>query len=296
MIDKNTDEIDFIEIYRSLVKEKFIVLTTVALCSLLAIIYSLLLPNIYTSSSTLTISESSGNQQNMLSGLGGLAGLPGINLGATTSKNSYAQTIIFSRQFLEHLLKRNQIKHFITAAESYEYSSDKITFNTNYNFESNNWNKDKKGLSLEPSLLETHKIYKNMVSYKEDSETGYMELSVSHISPAFAKKLLGLIITETNNLSRIIDLNDSTEALEYYYKQLKETSQVEVRQSINTLIEMQLKKKMMANVKEDYLLEVLDKPFVPEEKSSPVRTLIVLYGILAGFILSCLIVFYKKRT
>ena len=59
---------------------------------------------------------------------------------------------------------------------------------------------------------------------------------------------------------------------------------------------MQLKKKMMANVKEDYLLEVLDKPFVPEEKSSPVRTLIVLYGILAGFILSCLIVFYKKRT
>ena len=79
-----------------------------------------------------------------------------------------------------------------------------------------------------------------------------------------------------------------TEALEYYYKQLKETSQVEVRQSINTLIEMQLKKKMMANVKEDYLLEVLDKPFVPEEKSSPVRTLIVLYGILAGFILSCL--------
>ena len=203
MIEKNNNEIDFIEIFNALYKEKLAVILITTLCTLLACVYSLLLPNIYTSSSTLTIAESSGNQQETFPGFAGLSGLSGISFGGATSENSYAQTIIFSRQFLDHILSKNQIKHLIVESESYDLSLNQITFNKSYDHETKKWNFDKNGLSLEPSLLETHKTYKNMVSFEEDSETGYMQLSVSHISPVFAKNLLEIIINETNNLTRI---------------------------------------------------------------------------------------------
>ena len=44
---------------------------------------------------------------------------------------------------------------------------------------------------------------------------------------------------------------------------------------------------MLANVREEYVLKVLDPPVVPEEKSEPKRAIIVLLISIFGGFLGC---------
>jgi LPS O-antigen subunit length determinant protein (WzzB/FepE family) len=50
-----------------------------------------------------------------------------------------------------------------------------------------------------------------------------------------------------------------------------------------------MKKKMLARVKTNYLLEPLDLPYIPEERTSPRRTFIVLIGTMVGFFIGIML-------
>ena len=54
-------------------------------------------------------------------------------------------------------------------------------------------------------------------------------------------------------------------SLDYLYQKLDETFQDNVKLSISSLIESQLKKQTLAKVKDNYLVDPLDSPFIPEE-------------------------------
>ena len=77
------------------------------------------------------------------------------------------------------------------------------------------------------------------------------------------------IIAEINSLNRQVDIAKSSQALSYLKKELSKTSLVEIKRSINQLIESQLETQMLAKINEDYSLIILETPFVPERKSKP---------------------------
>ena len=55
-----------------------------------------------------------------------------------------------------------------------------------------------------------------------------------------------------------------------------------------------MEKLMTANIKSDYLIEVIDAPFIPEKKFKPSRALIVILATFFGLILSIVFVFFLK--
>ena len=57
--------------------------------------------------------------------------------------------------------------------------------------------------------------------------------------------------------------------LQYLNKQYTLSPQKNIRESINQLVEAQMKIQMLANVRKDYMIRPLDKPFRPNEKSGP---------------------------
>ena len=150
-----------------------------------------------------------------------------------------------------------------------------------------------------PSNLEVYEAYRETLSASIDKKTGFISISATHISPQFAYDFLSLVIQEVNSLSRVRDLEESEEALKFLKIQLSETQNVDIGRSINQLIESQLKTQMLANVRPDYLLQILDQPYIPILKSSPQRSLICIFGTLLGFFLGMVIVlskyfFYEK--
>ena len=123
-----------------------------------------------------------------------------------------------------------------------------------------------------------------------------MSMTVSHQSPYFAKDFLSLIIQEANYLSRERNLLESKKSLEYLNEELLKTKQSEVVLAISSLIESQLKNQMFARAKDNYLLQPIDTPYIPEQRSSPQRKQIVVFGAFIGFILSMFVVLIRYFT
>ena len=80
---------------------------------------------------------------------------------------------------------------------------------------------------------------------------------------------------------------------------LQETKVTEVKISINELIQNQLETLMLTNIKSDYFLTIIDKPFLPEKKTSPSRAVISIVGFLLGILFSFIylvVVFLRSRN
>ena len=99
------------------------------------------------------------------------------------------------------------------------------------------------------------------------------------------KEFLDLIIREADSLMREKDLQQSSDALEYLINEISKTSLIDMKSSMNQLIQSQLETQMMAKISTDYALKVIEPPFIPERKFSPSRSLISLVGTMLGFVL-----------
>ena len=107
-------------------------------------------------------------------------------------------------------------------------------------------------------------------------------MRVRHRSPIFAKELVDLIVQEVNEQQRSNDIKEADASLEYLQDQLNQTEQINIKSSISSLIENQIKTKMFANVRTDYIIKPIDNSYVPELRSSPQRTRFVLTNTCIG--------------
>ena len=175
------------------------------------------------------------------------------------------------------------------AAKSYNSESQELLFDQKlYDSGTKTWKK-----KPIPSYIETHKTYTGMVSISQDIKTGFISINIEHISPVFSKDFLELIIRESNELLRKKDMEESKQGLEYLTSELSKTPFVEIKESINSLIEAQLETQMLAQINQDYILIEIEPPFIPEKKSKPSRRLICVIGTMIGGMLSLLIVLIR---
>ena len=88
-----------------------------------------------------------------------------------------------------------------------------------------------------------------------------------------------------NILKRNKEIESSSEALSYLKEKLLKTPLVEIKESINLLIQAQLEQQMLAQVHDDFSLVIVDPPFIPEKKSKPSRAMIcILITFIGGLI------------
>ena len=83
-----------------------------------------------------------------------------------------------------------------------------------------------------------------------------------------------------------------TEVL-YLNSEQKNTLDIGTKDSISTLINAQFKVKMLANVREDYVLRAIDAPVESEWPSAPNRLRIIIITTLAGLILGLFAALFK---
>ena len=97
--------------------------------------------------------------------------------------------------------------------------------------------------------------------------------------------MLDVIVSELNEIERDRDISEAEQSLVYLQEQLLDTSQRDIRSSISKLIENQIKTKMFTNVRSNYMLRPIQKPHVPELRSSPQRTrFVVIFTAIGTFL------------
>jgi len=295
------DEIDLRELFYVLLEGKWIIVSLTAFISIVGVIYSLSLPNIYESKALLAPVDSSSGISGALGGYSNLAGLAGISLPSGGDEGNSAKAIqkISSLSFFENNILTNIYLPDLMAVKSWNSKTNIVAFDENvYEANTNSWVRDYSYPRQQiPSAQESFAVFKKKhLALSEDKKSGFNTLSIKHQSPFVAKQWAELIINEVNSFYRQKDKSESEKSVSYLNQQISMTGLSEIKQVLAKLLQEETKKLTLIEANQFYVFDYIDPPAVMELKSEPKRALICILSALLGAILSALLVLIRHYT
>jgi len=286
--NNSDDEINIRELFQTIWKGKLIIFGITFLSSILAVFFSLSLPNIYQSEAILSPvgAEASPNKN---SSIGGLASLAGINLQSQPLGNS-AKAIekVRTLSFFEDYILPNIFLPNLMAVDSWDPDTNKISYNEkDYNEKTKTWNEI-------PSAQESYDEFKDIMSFTQDYDTGFVSVSVRHQSPHVAKDLVELVVTQINYFFRMNDKKEANLSIDFLNMQISQTSYTEIKQVIAQLLQNKVQQLTLIEANEFYVFSYLDPPAVMEDREEPNRVSICIFGFIFGALLGLLIVITRQ--
>lgn len=297
----HADEIDLQELFKALWLNKNLIIFLTASISLVAVIYSLLLPNIYQSKAVLVSADSNNTISSALQGYSGLASLAGISIssgGGDLSNSEIAIEKLKSLSFFEQGILPNIFLPDLMARPSWDHNTNSLNYDEDlYDSVSMKWIRNYAYPQKQiPSSQESFQEFLLLLQITENTSNGFITLSIKHPSPYIAKEWTELMINQINFYFREKDKLESTKAVKYLNQQIAMTNLTEIKQAISQIIKEETQKLALIEAKQNYVFDYIDPPVVTEKKSEPERALISILGAILGAILSILFVLIKYYT
>ena len=296
-------EIDLRELFNVLWEAKWIIFSVTAFISIIGVIYSLLLPNIYESKALLVPAKTSESISGSLGRVGNLAGLARINLptGIDYGNAGKATHKIKSLSFFEDNILPNIYLPDLMAVKSWDRKTNKIIYDDNiYDTNTNTWLTDYSyPKQKKPSAQKSFIAFKSKLNLDEDTMTSFITVSIQHQSPFIAKEWTELIVNEINSFYRKKDKLQSERAISYLNQQISMTDLSEIKQVLAEILQEETKRLTLVEANKFYVFDYIDPPSVMEQKSAPSRALICILSAFLGGMLSVLIVlirYFIKKT
>ena len=281
---KEDDIIDLSKLFKSLFKEKWIIIASTLIFSIFSVFYALSLPNIYKAEALLAPIDSSENLS-QISKSGGLASIAGINLSSqVTTRSQEGIKILESYKFFEEILKSNDIKPNLLAVKEWNENDNKIIYDSNLFLESNNtWVRkaSTKNKNPIPSNQEAFEKFDSVFDIKKSE--GFIYISIEHESPFVARDWLNIVIKKINTLVMEDEKQKALKSIDFLNQQISKTNLSETKQALSELIQKQIQTVMLADASDEYLFKVIDPPIAPEQRDKPQRKIICIFGALIGF-------------
>ena len=287
MTSQYDDEIDLRELFAVLWAGRIKIVAITAIFAIVSVIYALSIPNQYKATALLSSADSSGGGlSGALGQLGGLASLAGVSLGGgESSEGQIAQEIMQSWSFIEGFVEDNNLAVGVYAADGWDKSSNELQINSGlYDVSKSQW------LVEPPSSWSLFKAFSGILSVSEDKKSGLVSVSIEYYSPLIAKQWLDLYVAAINEHMQKREMAKVTRNIEYLQAQIKKTNIAEMQEVFYTIIEEQIKSKMLAEASPEYAFVAVSPSMVPEQKSQPKRALMCILGTLLGGMLSVLLV------
>ena len=282
------DEIDVRELFKVIWNDKKIVIAITSFFSLAAVIYSLLLPNIYESKALLSpVGEQVSSNQSMKN-LGGLASLAGIDISNQGGGNS-AKAIekLGTLSFFQENILPNIFLPDLMASIDWDEESNKVIYKEDlFNTQAQKW-------SRIPSSQTSFKEFLEVMEVTQDKTTGFVKISFKHYSPYVAKEWTELVVDQINDSFRTLDKLEAQASMDYLNAQMAQTSYSEIKEVIAQILKQKMQQLSLIEANEFYVFSYLDSPAVEEEKIEPTRSKISIFGAVFGLLLGIIIVIVR---
>jgi uncharacterized protein involved in exopolysaccharide biosynthesis len=216
-------------------------------------------------------------------GLASLAGLAGINLDGFDD---------FKKESLALLTSRNFTAQFIE-----EENLLPIFFAKKWDAARGRWRTDNP--QEEPSIDDGLEFFDKHVRFvTEDKRNGLTMVAIEWTDRSLAAKWANDLVARANAELRRRTIQNAQHSLEFLRRELGTTTISELQQTLYRLMESELRKNMLAAVREDYAFRVIDTARVPSKKRRvwPQRTLIFSVAIGAALVLNAAIARVRSRS
>ncbi len=274
------DEIDLRELFSVLWEGRALIAGITGLAASLAVVISLLMPNIYHATALLSPTEEQSGGLGALAGqFGGFAGLAGISLpSGGGDRAALALEVLKSRKFVADFVKKHDIAPALLATDYWDADTGALVLDTDlYDPTTKKWDET-------PTAGEVFKAYEEVLIVEEAS-SGMVTVGFKHKSPIVAQQWTVWAVKELNDAIRDQDIAEAQSAIAYLETQVSATSLAELRKLFFELIQKQTETMMLAQVRAEYVFKTVDPAVVPEKKSEPKRALIcVLATFLGGMV------------
>jgi len=277
-------EISLLDMLIVLGKHKGMIIGVTFVAALMAIGYSLSLPNIYTGTTRiLPPQQSQSSAGALLSQLGGLAGMAGGSFGIKNPNDLYV-AMLKSRTIMETVAKRFDLQKV--------YEQETMT-----------------------GVLQMLGSSTRIISGKD----GVIAVEVDDRDPQLAANLANAFIDELNKLMQTYSLTDASQKRTFFERQLRQAKDrltdaelvldrtpstsleyldavrnLKYQEAVWEILAKQFEMSKMDEAKDFPLIQVLDKAIPPERKSKPKRSLIVMLVTLVAFFLAVIWAFIKE--
>jgi uncharacterized protein involved in exopolysaccharide biosynthesis len=251
------------------------------------IVYSL--PNIYTARVLVAPAENSSDSiSGLMSQYGGLASLAGVSL-PTSSGDSRSQLgieLMQSRNFIRDFVERYDLLPSLMAVDSWDLTTGELIYDReDFIAETKTWVREvDPPFSAEPSGLEAHEKFLEILTITEDLQTGYVTVLIDHKSPVEAAKWAGWLIEDVNSTVKSYEVREADRAIKYLQEQIDSTALAELKVTFHNLIESQLQTKMLAEARPEFVFKVIDPAVIEEVPSSPKRIVLIIFSAIFGIV------------
>ena len=198
--------------------------------------------------------------------LGGLASLVGLDVGSNVSR----------AEAIERLKARGTTRRLIEANKLMP-----VLFADRWNEATKDW---KAGVRV-PSVDDAIRLFDREVRVvAEDRHTGLITVAITFRDPDLAAQWAGELVRIVNSEMRASAIEEADRTLEYLGREVAKTQVVEMQQAVYRVVEAQLRAKLLAVVRDDYALKVVDPAMPPDPRRPvfPARALFAALGLLAG--------------
>ena len=272
------DEIDLLELIRTLLQSWKTIVGITILCTGLAVAYALYAPEVFKAETLLApAQEEKSVASSALGQFGGLAAMAGISIPIDSNIEQVVATLN-SRKFLRTYINQNKLIP--------------VLFDEIWDADNQAWMVP--SAEVEPTEQKAIESFKICLSVDEDKKSGLITLSVSWKDPEVAAQWANDLVKQLNEQLREQAIADSNKRVGYLEQELAKTTLQDMRAVLYNLLESEKQKAMLANVNEDFALEVIDPAVAPETREKPKRKLIVALGGVCGGFLGIFAVFFVQ--
>lgn len=273
------EEFNLIDSWHVLVRYKVMIFLIVTLITTAVIVISLRITPVYRAEVVLaSASQEKGSRlSSFASQFGGMASLAGIQLGGGGGSTEEALATLKSRKFIYAFIDDENLMPILF---------DKI------------WDEHKGVWKVEneenlPTLWNGFKQFKGMSTISRDKKTGLITYTVEWKDPELAARWANLLVERLNRHQQADAISEAEKSIAFLKEELAKTSVVDMRQAIYSLIQAQTEAIMLASVRNEYALKVIDPAVPPKIRSKPKRKMMVIIGFFVALMLAVFAAFFR---
>jgi uncharacterized protein involved in exopolysaccharide biosynthesis len=274
-------------------ERRFIAIVSIFV-TMLAATYALFQEDIYRAETVIVPTGGRQSSPSMSSQIGSAAALVGINLGDSAGvidPVSTAIAIMNSRDFILKFIDKHEILVPLFASKWNPNLRQSEIDERDYDEQSASWLLN----GGEPTDLQAYRAFRSILTITPpDRTTGIARVAIDWPDPIRASIWANLLIEDINLSLKLRDVAEATSAIEFLQEQLNATKLVEMQRVFYQLIESQTRVIMLADVRDEYMFQVIDPAVPPDTIVGPNRLLISALGAAVGFLLALFFVLIRS--
>jgi len=280
------DELDLIGLWKVLVEYKLLIIIFTTIATLGTTYYASTLPTVY-KAEVLILPSSPSPSPSPSPSLGkfsGLASMAGLDMGSGIGvEGERALALLKTRSFLISHIKEKNLKP--------------ILFANQWSQSGGIW------INEEPSDREASELLLGMIITFTDpkNKAGLVIFSLEWENPANLNKIADMangLISSMNFHAKQRAIVEAKNSISFLEKELEQTSILNSQTILYSMIEQQIQKIMLANIRDEFVFKVIDPAIVPKYPEESYKKIVVFLGFFVGLMIALFIAvshnFYKN--